>query len=93
MTEKNRYVLQLIQAKTGMRSKPFVATHDELVVSLRKHEQDPDDYILVVARVGHEDQIEIEEVPIFNIGGFLEALDQAKVDLDVQQQMEIMKNA
>lgn len=75
------FIIQFVNHTNGERSQEFIATATKLHETLKDHETyDPDDHILVIARVNDssEDQPELEFVrtPIMTIRSFLAAHDQ-----------------
>lgn len=73
-----RFVIQIINAESGNRSKPFQATWDDLATSLTKAGSavNSKDYILLVAAVGkdesNEQQLQIPQSPLITIETFLD---------------------
>jgi len=73
--KKQQFVIQIINAENGNRSKPFAANWDELRESLNKAGEaiNSKDYILLVASIGEgEEQMQIPQSPLITIETFME---------------------
>ena len=68
-----QYLVQMLSAKNGSRSEPFVTDIDKLAVTLRHSDLDHDDYIIVIAAVDdtNEEQFDWVKSPVFTIRTFL----------------------
>lgn len=64
-------VVQMVSCQTGARSEEFIVEPKEFAELLRKNEVPETDYILVVAVVGEENQLEICKTPLFTVESFL----------------------
>lgn len=80
-----KFIIQIINAESGNRSKPFQANWEELKKSLQKAGEalNPEDYILLVAAVkgtGDEQQMQLAETPLIKIETFLEMFEIAQTE-------------
>ena len=83
----NKFVIQIINAENGNRSKPYEANWDQLAESLKKAESiNSKDYILLVAAIeGEEEQMQIPQSPLITIETFLSMFDSEQQHVAAQE--------
>lgn len=79
------YIFQLIDHENGRRSEPLTGTYDTLAEILKEakdryQKPEDDDYILLVAVIGNDDEDTlIPGTPLIRVGTFLDTVDPTRI--------------
>ena len=73
----DKFIYQIISTENGNRSRPFLGSWDQVAKAFQDNQEhiNMGDYLLLVAIVNEEQQLDIKTAPIIKLETFLEMFD------------------